>query len=319
MRVPEHGMWGKEENLIKAKKTPIQKLYHCWQLYVMLLPAVVYFILFSYLPMAGVQIAFRNYNAMDGIWNSEWVGLKHFDRFVHSVQFGTLLSNTLRVSLVTLVVGFPLPIILALILNEVKSTKLKKIVQNITYAPHFISTVVLVGMITMFLSPTTGIINHFIQALGGKATNFMGMAEAFVPIYVISGQWQNLGWNAIIYVAALSNVDLQLYDAVKIDGANRMQKIWHIDVPTILPTAVILLIMNCGRILSVGYEKTFLMQNSLNISASEIISTYVYKVGLVKAQYSYTAAIGLFNSVVNVCLLVIVNKIAKKLSDTSLF
>lgn len=305
--------------MVKAKKTPVQKILHCWQLYVMLLPTVVYFILFHYLPIAGVQIAFRDYKAMDGIWNSEWVGMKHFIRFVTSVQFKTLLTNTLRLSLTSLVVGFPLPIIFALILNEVRSPKLKKVVQNITYAPHFISTVVVVSMVTLFLSPSTGIINHAIQALGGQATDFMGKADAFVLIYIISEQWQNLGWNAIIYVAALSSVDTQLYDAAKIDGANRLQKIWNIDVPTILPTAVTLLILNCGSILSVGYEKTYLMQNSLNLSVSEIISTYVYKVGLVKAQYSYTAAIGLFNSVINVCLLVIVNTIAKKISDTSLF
>lgn len=305
--------------MVKSKKTPVQKMLHCWQLYVMLLPTIVYFILFHYLPIFGVQIAFRDYNAMKGIWHSDWVGLKHFTRFVTSVQFKTLLANTLKLSLTSLAVGFPLPIIFALILNEVKSPKLKKVVQNVTYAPHFISTVVVISMVTMFLSPSTGIINYAIQALGGKATDFMGKAEAFVAIYVISGQWQNLGWNAIIYVAALSSVDTQLYDAAKIDGANRFQKIWNIDVPTILPTAVTLLILNCGSILSVGYEKTYLMQNSLNLSASEIISTYVYKVGLVNAKYSYTAAIGLFNSVVNVCLLIIVNTIAKKISDTSLF
>lgn len=305
--------------MVKSKKTPVQKMLHCWQLYVMLLPTILYFILFHYLPIFGVQIAFRDYNAMKGIWHSDWVGLKHFTRFVTSVQFKTLLTNTLKLSLTSLAVGFPLPIIFALILNEVKSPKLKKVVQNVTYAPHFISTVVVVSMVTMFLSPSTGIINYAFQALGGKTTDFMGKAEAFVAIYVISGQWQNLGWNAIIYVAALSSVDTQLYDAAKIDGANRFQKIWNIDVPTILPTAVTLLILNCGSILSVGYEKTYLMQNSLNLSASEIISTYVYKVGLVNAQYSYTAAIGLFNSVVNVCLLIIVNTIAKKISDTSLF
>lgn len=305
--------------MVKSKKTPVQKMLHCWQLYVMLLPTIVYFILFHYLPIFGVQIAFRDYNAMKGIWHSDWVGLKHFTRFVTSVQFKTLLANTLKLSLTSLAVGFPLPIIFALILNEVKSPKLKKVVQNVTYAPHFISTVVVISMVTMFLSPSTGIINYAIRALGGEATDFMGKAEAFVAIYVISGQWQNLGWNAIIYVAALSSVDTQLYDAAKIDGANRFQKIWNIDVPTILPTAVTLLILNCGSILSVGYEKTYLMQNSLNLSASEIISTYVYKVGLVNAKYSYTAAIGLFNSVVNVCLLIIVNTIAKKISDTSLF
>ena len=297
----------------------MNKMYHSRQLYLMLLPAIAFYLLFRYLPMAGVQIAFRDYRAIDGIWGSEWVGLKHFKRFIESVQFGTLIKNTLRISITNLIVGFPLPIILAILLNEVQSPRLKKVVQNITYAPHFISTVVLVGMVNMFLSPSTGLVNFIIGKLGGEATNFLAKAEAFLPTYIISGQWQNMGWNAIIYVAALANVDTQLYDAAKMDGANRFHKIWHVDIPAILPTAVTLLILNSGNLLNVGYEKTYLMQNSLNTSVSEIISTYVYKVGLINAKYSYTAAIGLFNSVINVTVLVIVNKIAKKLSDTSLF
>ena len=307
---------------MKAKprgRTILNKMYHSRQLYLMLLPAIAFYLLFRYLPMAGVQIAFRDYRAIDGIWGSEWVGLKHFKRFIESVQFGTLIKNTLRISITNLIVGFPLPIILAILLNEVQSPRLKKVVQNITYAPHFISTVVLVGMVNMFLSPSTGLVNFIIGKLGGEATNFLAKAEAFLPTYIISGQWQNMGWNAIIYVAALANVDTQLYDAAKMDGANRFHKIWHVDIPAILPTAVTLLILNSGNLLNVGYEKTYLMQNSLNTSVSEIISTYVYKVGLINAKYSYTAAIGLFNSVINVTVLVIVNKIAKKLSDTSLF
>lgn len=301
------------------RRTVLNKMYHSRQLYIMLLPTIAFFLLFRYLPMVGVQIAFRDYRAIDGIWGSEWVGLKHFKRFIESVQFGTLIKNTLRISITNLIVGFPLPIILAILLNEVQSPRLKKVVQNITYAPHFISTVVLVGMVNMFLSPSTGLVNFIIEKLGGEATNFLAKAEAFLPTYIISGQWQNMGWNAIIYVAALANVDTQLYDAAKMDGANRFHKIWHVDIPAILPTAVTLLILNSGNLLNVGYEKTYLMQNSLNTSVSEIISTYVYKVGLINAKYSYTAAIGLFNSVINVTVLVIVNKIAKKLSDTSLF
>lgn len=301
------------------KKPAYKKILQCWQLYVMLLPAVLYFVLFKYLPMAGVQIAFRDYRAVDGIWGSEWVGLKHFERFINSIQFETLISNTLRISVTSLIVGFPLPIILAILLNETRSPKLKKMVQNITYAPHFISTVVLVGMVNMFLSPSSGLINNIIEAFGGEAVNFLAKEEAFLPTYIISGQWQNLGWNAIVYVAALANVDTTLYDAAKVDGANRFHKIWYIDLPAIMPTAVLLLIMNSGNILNVGYEKTYLMQNPLNTTVSEIISTYVYKVGLINAKYSYTAAIGLFNSVINVIVLLIVNKIAKKFSDTSLF
>ena len=240
-------------------------------------------------------------------------------RFVNTAQFWPLILNTLKLSVYSLLFQFPFPIVLALVLNEARDGRFKKIIQTLTYAPHFISTVVFVSMIIMFLSPTTGIINKIMEALGGTAQDFMGNADAFRAIYVISGIWQNSGWSAIIFVAALSGVDQELYEAARIDGANRLQKIWHIDIPCILPTIVILFIMNCGKVLSVGYEKVFLMQNSLNQSVSEIISTYVYKVGLINAQYSYTAAIGLFNSVVNLALLIVVNRISKKVSEISLF
>lgn len=306
-------------SLVVRKKNPLQQMKHCWQLYVLLLPTALYFIIFSYLPMAGVQIAFKQYTVSEGIWGSSWVGLKHFARFMSSAQCETLIVNTLKISIYSLLWSFPLPIVLAIALNECRFLKMKKIVQSLTYAPHFISTVVLVSMVTLFLSPSNGVINRLIEMFGGEAHNFMGETGAFRTIYIASGIWQNCGWSAIIYISALSGVDEQLHEAAKIDGANRLQRIRHIDIPSILPTAITLFILNCGNVLSVGFEKMYLMQNSMNLSVSEIISTYTYKVGLLGAQYSYTAAIGLFNSVVNIIILVMVNAIAKKTSETSLF
>lgn len=305
--------------MAKENKKFWKRLFSCWQLYVMLLPTLIYFLIFSYVPMAGIQIAFRNYTFKGGIWGSAWIGLDHFERFFASPQFRTLIVNTLKITLTNLIFGFPFPIILAIVFNEARFVKLKKFVQTLTYAPHFISTVVFCSMILLFLSPSNGLINMLIEKLGGAPVDFMGKSEMFVPVMIISGIWQNCGWNAIVYIAALSGVDQQLHEAARIDGANRMQKIWYIDIPGILPTIVILFIMNCGNIMSVGYEKVYLLQNSMNISASEVISTYVYKVGLLSAQYSYSTAIGLFNSLVNVILLLIVNKIAKRFGETSLF
>lgn len=290
-----------------------------WRLYVCLLPALLYITLFSYLPMYGVQIAFRNYSASLGIMGSPWVGLKHFRQFVNSIQFGILVGNTLKISLYSLLVGFPIPILLALMLNEVKSEPFKKFVQNATYIPHFISTVVMCSMIIMFTSTTNGIINNLISRLGGNVIDFMGKSQYFRSIYVISDVWQHMGWNSIIYLAALSAIDPQLYEAAEMDGAIRIQKIWHITLPSIMPTIVLLLILRCGNLLSVGYEKIYLLQNSLNIDVSEVISTYVYKVGILSARFSYTSAIGLFNSIINFALLLIVNSLAKHVSGAGLF
>lgn len=300
-------------------KYALKEIKRCWQLYVLMLPALVYLFIFNYLPMAGVQIAFRDYKISKGIWGSEWVNFKHFITFFNSIQFELLLKNTLRISITSLLWGFPLPIILALLLNESVRPRLKKTVQTLTYAPHFVSTVVVVSMVFIFTSPTSGVINGVIKLLGGEAIDFMGKVEAFLPIYVISGLWQSTGWGSIIYLAALSGVDPQLYEAAEIDGAGKLQRIWHITLPSILPTIAITLILKCGSVLGVGYEKVYLMQNTMNQSVSEVISTYVYKIGLQKAQYSYTTAIGLFNSVVNITILIIVNQITKKLSETSLF
>ncbi len=312
----------KKENAVRdrgGKKRAFSRLGRCWQLYLLLAPTVVYLFIFNYLPMMGIQIAFRDYKFSRGIWDSAWVGLKHFRTFFESVQFESLMVNTVKISVYALLFGFPFPIILALLLNECKSMKLKKTVQTLTYAPYFISTVVMVSMLSMFLSPSTGIVNKAISFFGGTPYDFMGSAKAFRSVYIISGIWQGTGWSSIIFIAALAGIDPQLHEAAEIDGANRLQRIWHINLPGILPTAVIVFIMNCGSIMSVGFEKVYLMQNSMNQSTSEIIATYVYKMGIQKAQYSYTTAIGLFNSLINLVLLLIVNHISKKVSEISVF
>lgn len=313
------GKNGHTGKYVSGKKDFAKKVKHCWQLYVLLAPTVVYLLIFCYLPMLGIQIAFRDYTAVGGIWGSAWVGWKHFLRFFSSPQFKVLIINTLKISVYSLIWGFPLPIILALFINECRFRRLKKVVQSLTYAPYFISTVVLVSMMTLFLNEDTGVINLLVEALGSEPQNFMGNAGAFRSIYVISGIWQSCGWSSIIYIAALSGVDIQLHEAARIDGANRLQRTWYVDLPSIMPTVITVLILNCGRILSVGYEKVFLMQNTMNQSVSEVISTYVYKVGLLGAQYSYTTAISLFNSVINIIVLIAVNHIAKRTSEVSLF
>ena len=283
-----------------------------WSLYLLVAIPVVYLVIFKYIPMYGVQIAFKDYSLAKGITESPWAGINY--------QFKTILWNTIAISLYQLLT-FPLAIILALLLNYVGKEKFKKSVQMITYAPHFISTVVMVGIIIQFLDARSGVVNQIIAAFGGETKNFMAYPEYFRHIYVWTGVWQGIGYSSIIYIAALSGVSAELHEAAIIDGASIIKRIWYVDIPTILPTIVIMLILQCGSILSVGYEKIYLMQNSLNLSQSEIISTYVYKQGIASAmpQYSYSTAIGLFVSIVNVILLVIVNTITSKLSDTSLF
>lgn len=300
-------------------KETFQKIISSWQLYMLILPAFLYFLIFHYGPMYGVQIAFKDYMPSLGIWGSPWVGFKHFTRFFNSYYFGTLLKNTIGLSVYSLIVGFPLPIILALALNEIKEGRFKKIVQTVTYAPHFISVVVIVGMIIAFLSPQTGIINHAIKALGFKPIAFMESPKWFKTIYVLSDVWQSTGWSSVIYMAALSGVDPQLHEAATIDGASRWQRLIYVNLPALIPTMVILLIMNFGGIMSLGHEKVLLMQNPLNMPSSNIISTFTYQQGLLDAHYSYAAAIGLFNSVINAVLLLGVNKISKKVSDVSLW
>ena len=290
-----------------------------WPLYLFLLPTIAYFLIFRFYPMYGLQLAFKNYRVVDGINGSPWAGLEHFRRFFTTADFGKLMGNTLSVSIVTLIFTFPVPIILALLLNQLTSLKYKKLVQTTVYAPHFISTVVMVGMIFLFTSPSSGLINKIIEAFGGKAVHFTAEPGWFVPMYVISEIWQSTGWGSILYLAALAGVSPELHEAALVDGANKFQRVWHIDIPGILPTIVIMMILNAGKIMNVGFEKAYLMQTSLNIKASEIIATYVYKRGVLKSQISLSTAVGLFDSVVNMILVVSVNWISRKVTDSSLF
>jgi putative aldouronate transport system permease protein len=288
-------------------------------LYLFIAPAMIYLTLFHYVPMYGVQIAFRNFVPAKGIWGSTWAGLKYFNQFFHSYSFWTLLDNTLSISIYQLIVGFPIPILLAFILNYTPFPRLKKWTQTITYAPHFISIVVLTGMMFVFLSPTSGIVNIVIRELGGKSVDFLGDPSIFRHLYVWSGVWQSMGWSSIIYIAALAGVSPDLHEAAIVDGAGKLQRIWHIDLPAILPTAIVLLILNAGHLMNVGFEKTFLMQTPPNLSKSEVISTYVYKLGIQGAQYSYASAIGLFNNIVNFIVLILVNKAANKTTNNGLW
>jgi putative aldouronate transport system permease protein len=296
----------------------LKKIFSNYQLYLFLLPALIYFIVFHYLPMYGILIAFKDFVATKGIMGSPWVGFKHFERFFDSFQFWTLIKNTLGLSVVQLIVGFPLPIFLALMLNQIRSEKYKRFVQTVVYAPHFISVVVLAGMIFVFFS-NNGLINNIILLFGGDPISFMAKPEWFKPLYIASGVWQETGWAAIIYLAALAGVSPELHEAAVMDGANKWQRILHVDIPAIMPTAVILLILSVGGIMNIGFEKAYLLQTPMNQPSAEIIPTYVYKMGLQQAQYSFAAAVGLFNAVINLILLIAVNKFSKKLSGTGLW
>lgn len=297
------------------------KFLRSWQLYLLLLIPLAWLIVFQYAPMHGAQIAFRNFLPGNSITDAKWVGWANFTRFFDSAMFLRLMRNTLGLSLYSLAVGFPIPILFALSLNQLRDGFFKKSVQMVSYAPYFISTVVLVGMLLQMLDLRHGPINLIIIALGGKAIHFMGKPELFQSIYVWSGVWQFTGFNTVIYLAALSTIDPSLHEAAVVDGANRLQRIWNIDLPGILPTAITLLILNMGQVINVGFEKVFLMQNPLNTGVSEVISTYVYKVGLVGGitNYSYAAAIGVFNSVLGLILLVVANELSKRFTETSLW
>jgi len=309
--------------VIKPKKPSAIKKWFIdaisnWQLYVLLLPALIYIGIFSYGPMYGVQIAFRRFRADLGIWGSPWVGLEHFLRFINFPNFGLIITNTARLGLYSLAT-FPITIIFALLINEIMNKKFKKTIQMITYAPYFLSTVVLCSMLLLFLSKDNGVLNNIRALLGLERIEFILQASAFPHIYVWSGVWQFTGWGTIIYLAALSNVSLDAIEAARIDGANRLRIIWHINLPSIMPTIVVLLILSSGQVLSIGFEKVFLLQKSLNLSTSQIIATYVYDIGLIGGQFSYSSAIGLFNTIVNVAILVLVNFVAKRLSDISIW
>lgn len=282
-----------------TKKKLSKRIMENWQLYILILPALVYLVIFAYGPMLGISIAFKDFKPHKGIFGSDWVGLKHFERFFAMNKFKLAFKNTITLSLYSLIAGFPLPIILAMLLNSCPYLRLKKTVQTVTYAPHFISMVVIVGMLRVFFSPTTGLIGHILRAMGLIDGPLMVLTDpgAFAHLYVWSGVWQGMGWSSIIYLGALTGVDPSLHESAVIDGANKLQRILHIDLPAITPTIVVLLVLNCGSIMNVGFEKVFLLQNSLNLSASETIATYVYKVGIQDSQYSFSTAINLFNSV----------------------
>lgn len=301
-------------------KKPWFDLKHDWQLWLLLLPALIYIVIFCYGPMYGLQLAFRDYDFSKGLTGGAWVGLKYFKQYFTSPMFVPTVKNTFVIAFFSLLWGFPVPIILALVINSIQNKNWRRTVQTSVYMPYFISTVVLVAMLQIMLSPSTGIIDHFLKATGlfSEQSNFLGDASAFVPVYVISGIWQSAGWNSIIFIAALSAVDGQLYDAAKVDGANKWQQVWYVELPALLPTIIILLIMNMGGILSVGFEKTFLMQNSLNRGVSEVISTYVFNIGVKSSQFSFGSAVGLFNTLVNFIFLMTVNKISKRAADISL-
>ncbi len=294
-----------------------------WQLYLFLLIPLAYILVFCYYPMAGVQIAFKKYNMSKGIWGSPWVGLKNFQRFFASYQFKRVITNTLVISFYSLLASFPIPVLLALGLNAMRSERYRKIIQNVIYIPHFISTIVLIGILYQMMNPRAGVYGIVYSALhdGAYAPNVVGQASTFRHFYVWSGVWQSMGWSSIIYIAALAGVDRELHEAAQIDGASRVQRLWHVDVPHILPTVSIMLILRMGSIMSVGFEKVYLMQNNLNLPVSEVISTYVYKVAMASgtSDFSYSTAIGTFNSVINLLLLVVVNGISKRLSETSLW
>ncbi len=287
-------------------------------IYIMALPVVAYYIIFHYAPMYGAIIAFKEFNPALGIMGSPWVGFKHFKSFFEGVYFWRLVRNTLLISVYSLIWGFPAPIILALLLNEVKNKYFKRTVQTVSYLPHFISLVVVCGIIKDFTS-TDGVINDIIEFLGGERTNFLMIPEWFRPIYVGSGIWQEVGWGSIIYLAAITNIDPQLYEAATIDGASRWKQTWHITLPGIVPTIVILLILRLGGLMSVGFEKIILLYNSATMETADVISSYVYRRGLLDFDYSFSAAVGLFNSVINLILITSANRLSRKVSETSLW
>ncbi len=295
-----------------------KKLKSSLPLYLLLLPGIIVLILFNYVPMYGVQIAFRDFTIREGITGSDWVGFQHFITFMTSPRFAQLVGNTLTINLLSLCT-FPIPIIFALMLNYCNIPKFKKAVQMATYAPHFISVIVLVGMIELFLSPSTGVVNKVIEMFGGEATHFMIIPEYFKYIFVGSGLWQNLGWSAIIYIGTLTSISPELHEAAIIDGANKLQRVWNIDIPGIAPTIITMFILRLGQLMNLGFQKVLLMQNDANITHSEVISTYVYDIGLLQNNFSYSTAIDLFNTVINIALLITANKLAKKFSNTGLF
>lgn len=294
-----------------------RRILRNWVLYLFVLPAFIYITVLHYVPLYGIQIAFRNYKPARGIWGSSWVGLKYFEKFLTSYNAWEIIRNTLIISFYEMLM-FPVPILLALVIHYTPFKGLRKMTQSVTYAPYFISVVVMCGLLTSFFS-SSGIVNQLIRVLGGNTVDFLNYEEYWRALYVGSGVWRTSGYNAVIYIAALAGVSPELHEAATMDGANRVQRIWHIDIPSILPTIVILLVLRCGRIMSVGFQKAYLLQNDLNLGVSEIIATYVYKMGLQKGQYSLSTAVGLFNNIINFLLVISVNKISDKLTGSGLW
>jgi len=306
------------KNNLGFKKRFVKDISKNKSLYFMFIPVLAYFIIFSYGPMYGILMAFQDYRPRLGIVGSDWVGFDQFTSFFNSPSFWPVLKNTLTISFTTLVFGFPAPIILALLLNEVKSVKVGRLVQNITYLPHFISMVVVCGMIHMF-TQDTGVVGMVYNAITGSKGNMLNDPSNYLPIYIISNIWKEVGWGSIIYLSALLSIDESLYEAAEIDGAGRWKQTLHVTLPGIIPTIVIMLILRMGQILSVGYEKVLLLQNTANLEVSEVISTYVYKRGIINSDFSYSAAVGLFNNIINLLFLLVTNTISKKLNDSSLW
>ncbi len=303
---------------LSQMKTTLRRIHEYRQIYLLILPAFIYTFIFHYVPIYGIQITFKYFRPSLGITGSEWIGLQNFARFITYPDFWKMIRNTLGITLYTLAT-FPCPIILALMFNELQSDRTKKVYQTITYAPHFLSTVVVCSLVTSFLDRSTGLVNNILELLGMNRIDFLSESSMFASIYVWSGVWQNAGWDSILYIAALSSVAIEIVEAARIDGANHFGVIWHVYLPGILPTIIIRFILSTGSMLSVGFEKIFLLQNDLNLDASRVISTYTYEIGIIGAQFSYSAAIGLFNNVVNILILLIVNSIAKRISETGLW
>lgn len=307
-----------KQTLGAAGQRTLRRIRRKWQLYLLILPAIVSVFIFHYIPIYGVQIAFKNFRSSKGILGSEWVGFKHFARFLAYPDFWKILWNTVRISLYALAT-FPCPVILALMMNELNSERYKKFMQMVTFAPHFISTVVVCSMVLLFFDRSQGLVNNVIAALGGERYDFVSSTRYFSSLYVWSGVWQNLGWNAIIYIAALSSVSPELIEAARVDGATRLQIVRYVNFPAILPTVITMLILSAGSLLNVGFENIYLLQNPLNTEASRVISTYVYEIGLQGGQFSYSTAIGLFNNVVNIVVIILVNSISKRVTRVALW
>lgn len=314
---------GKKGNKSMSKKMDLavrrKRGKYDWQFWAIIAVPVIYAFIFAYIPMGGIVLAFKNYSIRKGIFGSPWVGLKYFRQFLTSTSSVTVITNTFILGIYSLIVNFPIPIVFAVLMNELRHEKFKKTVQFVSYAPYFISTVVLVGMMMQMMDLRTGIFNRILTAMGLQAVNFFGDPKLFRSLYVWSGLWQTMGYNSIIYIAALAGVSPELKEAAVVDGASRLQRIIHVDLPSIMPTIIIMLIFACGSVVSIGFDKVYLMQNSMNAGVSEVISTYVYKVGLVNSDFGFSTAAGLFQSLVSFAMLVLVNQLAKRFTETSLW